>query len=67
MYNAYIQPSHSCKGFRSKTLKAMPCSGTHYCPSSETQGSGFWLVPEKHKFSGTNQKPERRRPLELVW
>ena len=23
--------------------------------------SGFWLVPEKHKFSGTNQKPERRR------
>ena len=22
---------------------------------------------EKHKFSGTNQKPERRRPLELVW
>ena len=25
--------------------------------------SGFWLVPEKHKFSGTNQKPERRRPF----
>ena len=25
--------------------------------SSETQ------VPEKHKFSGTNQKPERRRPF----
>ena len=24
---------------------------------------GFWLVPEKHKFSGTNQKPERRRPF----
>ena len=23
--------------------------------------SGFRLVPEKHKFSGTNQKPERRR------
>ena len=45
--------------------------------SSETQGqikgareslngrrrSGFWLVPEKHNFSGTNQKPERRRPF----
>ena len=25
--------------------------------------SDFWLVPEKHKFSGTNQKPERRRPF----
>ena len=25
--------------------------------------SGFWLVPEKHKFSGTNQKPERRWPF----
>ena len=25
--------------------------------------SGFWLVPEKHKFSGTNQKPERQRPF----
>ena len=25
--------------------------------------SGFWLVPEKHKFSGTNQKPEWRRPF----
>ena len=25
--------------------------------------SGFWLVPEKHKFPGTNQKPERRRPF----
>ena len=25
--------------------------------------SGFWLVPEKHKFSGTNQKPERRPPF----
>ena len=25
--------------------------------------SGFWLVPEKHKFSGTNQKPEQRRPF----
>ena len=25
--------------------------------------SVFWLVPEKHKFSGTNQKPERRRPF----
>ena len=25
--------------------------------------SDFWLVPEKHKFSGTNQKSERRRPL----
>ena len=25
--------------------------------------SGFWLVPEKHKFSGTNQKPERPRPF----
>ena len=24
---------------------------------------GFWLVPEKHKVSGTNQKPERRRPF----
>jgi len=23
--------------------------------------SGFWLVPEKHKFSGTNQKPERQK------
>ena len=22
-----------------------------------------WLVPEKHKFSGTNQTPERRRPF----
>ena len=25
--------------------------------------SVFWLVPEKHKFSGTNQKPERGRPF----
>ena len=25
--------------------------------------SGFWLVPEKHKFSGTNQKPEWQRPF----
>ena len=25
--------------------------------------SGFWLVPEKHKFCGTNQNPERRRPF----
>ena len=25
--------------------------------------SGFWLVAEKRKFSGTNQKPERRRPF----
>ena len=25
--------------------------------------SDFWLVPEKHKFSGTNQKSERRRPF----
>ena len=25
--------------------------------------SGFLLVLEKHKFSGTNQKPERRRPF----
>ena len=25
--------------------------------------SGFWLAPEKHKFSGTNQKPERQRPF----
>ena len=24
---------------------------------------GFWLVPEKNKFSGTNQKPERRQPF----
>ena len=25
--------------------------------------SGFWLVPENLCFSGTNQKPERRRPF----
>ena len=25
--------------------------------------SGFSLVQEKHKFSGINQKPERRRPF----
>ena len=25
--------------------------------------SGFWLVPEKHKFSATNQKPEQQRPF----
>ena len=25
--------------------------------------SVFWFVPEKHKFSGTNQKTERRRPF----
>ena len=29
--------------------------------------SGFWLVAENLCFSGTNQKAERRRPLELVW
>ena len=28
--------------------------------------SGFWLVPERHKFSGTNQKPELRRPFGTV-
>ena len=27
--------------------------------------SGFWLVPEKHKFSGTNQKSVRPRPFRL--
>ena len=31
--------------------------------SNGRRRSGFWLVPEKHKFSGTNQKPERRRPF----
>ena len=30
---------------------------------NDLRPSGFWLVPEKHKFSGTNQKPERRRPF----
>ena len=28
--------------------------------------SGFWLVPERHKFSGTNQKPEPWRPFGTV-
>ena len=27
------------------------------------RGSGFWLVPENLCLSGTNQKPERRRPF----
>ena len=27
------------------------------------KSSGFWLVPENLCFSGTNQKPERRRPF----
>ena len=29
----------------------------------DTGASGFWLVEEKRKFSGTNQKPERWRPF----
>ena len=31
--------------------------------SNGRRRSGFWLVPENLCFSGTNQKPERRRPF----
>ena len=30
-------------------------------PVPNGRRSRFWLAPEKHKFSGTNQKPERQR------
>ena len=63
MYNAYIQPSHSCKGFRSKTLKAMPCSGAHYCPSSETQGQikgARESLNGRKNIYGTKKSKERR-------
>ena len=35
--------------------------------SNSRRRYGFWLVPENLYFSGTNQKPEQRRLLELVW
>ena len=67
MYNAYIQPSHSCKGFRSKTLKAMPCSGAHYCPSSETQGqikgARESLNGRKNIYGTKKSKEQREEPL----
>ena len=53
---------------KSKERREEPLGTMSYQTSSHgRRRSGFWLVPEKHKFSGTNQKPERRRPLELVW
>ena len=67
MYNAYIQPSHSCKGFRSKTLKAMPCSGAHYCPSSETQGqikgARESLNGRRNIYGTKKSKEQREEPL----
>ena len=30
---------------------------------NDRRRSGFWLVPENLRFSGNNQKPERRRPF----
>ena len=53
---------------KSKERREEPLGTMSYQTSSNgRRRSGFWLVPEKHKFSGTNQKQERGRPLELVW
>ena len=52
----------------SKERREEPLGTMSYQTSSNGRRcSGFWLVPENLCFSGTNQKPEWRRPLELVW
>ena len=46
---------------KSKERREEPLGTMSYQTSSER--SDFWLVPENLCFSGTNQKPERRRPF----
>ena len=49
---------------KSKERREKPLGTMSYQTSSNgRRRSGFWLVPENLCFSGTNQKPERRRPF----
>ena len=53
-----------CETKKSKERREEPLGTMSYQTSSK-RSPPFWLLigAKKHKFSGTNQKPERRRPF----
>ena len=58
---AFISPFYLLARRKVKNGEKSPWGQCHTRPvPNGRRRSAFWLVPEKHRFSDTNQKPERQ-------